>query len=260
MIKNRVAPIQISWCGYPNTTGLSGMDYLIADRNLIKPDEEKYYSEKIIYLPEIWNCHYGYDSKREFNSAPSISKKSITFGSFNNFRKINDDVIQVWSKILKKVKNSKLMLKTSFPISTERFKEEFDKYGVLESVIILPFKKKFSNHLETYKDIDIALDTFPYNGVTTSFEAIWMGVPVVTMKGQNLNSRCGESINKNANLASLIGNDKEDYIKKAVNLALNEEELIKIRKNIYDNVSKTPLFDKKKFSDGFFSSLEKLYN
>ena len=105
LIKNRVAPIQISWCGYPNTTGLSGMDYLIADRNLIKPDEEKYYSEKIIYLPEIWNCHYGYDSKREFNSAPSISKKSITFGSFNNFRKINDDVIQVWSKILKKVKN-----------------------------------------------------------------------------------------------------------------------------------------------------------
>ena len=260
LFKNRVAPIQISWCGYPNTTGLSGMDYLIADRNLIKPDEEKYYSEKIIYLPEIWNCHYGYDSKREFNLAPSISKKSITFGSFNNFRKINDDVIQVWSKILKKVKNSKLMLKTSFPISTERFKEEFDKYGVLESVIILPFKKKFSNHLETYKDIDIALDTFPYNGVTTSFEAIWMGVPVVTMKGHNSNSRCGESINKNANLVSLIGNDKEDYIKKAVNLALNTEELIKIRKDIYDNVSKTPLFDKKKFSDGFFSSLEKLYN
>ena len=236
------------------------MDYLIADRNLIKPDEEKYYSEKIIYLPEIWNCHYGYESKREFNLAPSISKKSITFGSFNNFRKINKDVIQVWSKILKKVKNSKLMLKTSFPISTERFKEEFDKYGVLESVIILPFKKKFSNHLEIYKDIDIALDTFPYNGVTTSFEAIWMGVPVVTMKGHNSNSRCGESINKNANLVSLIGNDKEDYIKKAVNLALNTEELIKIRKNIYDNVSKTPLFDKKKFSDGFFSSLEKLYN
>ena len=260
LFKNRVAPIQISWCGYPNTTGLSGMDYLIADRNLIKPDEEKYYSEKIIYLPEIWNCHYGYDSKREFNSAPSISKKFITFGSFNNFRKINDDVIEVWSEILKKVKNSKLILKTSFPISTERFKEKFEKYGVLKSVIILPFKKNFLNHLEIYKDIDIGLDTFPYNGVTTSFEAIWMGVPVVTMKGQNLNSRCGESINKNANLASLIGNDKEDYIKKAVNLALNEEELIKIRKNIYDNVSKTPLFDKKKFSDGFFSSLEKLYN
>ena len=90
--------------------------------------------------------------------------------------------------------------------------------------------KKFSNHLETYKDIDIALDTFPYNGVTTSFEAILMGVPVVTMKGHNLNSRCGESINKNANLVSLIGNDKEDYIKKAVNLALNAEELIKMKK------------------------------
>ena len=169
-------------------------------------------------------------------------------------------VIEVWSMILKKVKNSKLMLKTSFPILTERFKKRFDEYGVLNSVTILPFKKKFANHLEIYKDIDIALDTFPYNGVTTSFEAIWMGVPVVTMKGYNLNSRCGESINKNANLSSLIAEDKEDYVKKAVSLAQNEKELLTIRKNLFENVIETPLFDGKKFCDSFFSSLEKIYN
>ena len=260
LFKNRVAPVQVSWCGYVNTTGLNEMDYLIADKNLIKPQEEKYYTEKIIYLNDIWNCHYGYDDVRELNLTPSVKKKFITFGSFNNFRKINDDVIEVWSMILKKVKNSKLMLKTSFPISTERFKKRFDEYGVLNAVTILPFKKKFANHLEIYKDIDIALDTFPYNGVTTSFEAIWMGVPVVTMKGYNLNSRCGESINKNANLSSLIAEDKEDYVKKAVSLAQNEKELLTIRKNLFENVIETPLFDGKKFCDSFFSSLEKIYN
>tara|TARA_Y100000768_G_scaffold371021_1_gene337344 strand:- start:1046 stop:2737 length:1692 start_codon:yes stop_codon:yes gene_type:complete len=260
LFKNRLAPVQISWCGYVNTTGLNEMDYLIADKNLIKQQEEKYYTEKIIYLKDIWNCHYGYGGLREFNLMPSVKKKFITFGSFNNFRKINDDVIEVWSKILKKVKNSKLILKTSFPISTERFKKKFDEYGVLKSVIILPFKKKFANHLEIYKDIDIALDTFPYNGVTTSFEAIWMGVPVVTMRGYNLNSRCGESINKNARLSKLIAEDKEDYVKKVVSLAQNEKELLTIRKNLFENVLETPLFDGKKFCDSFFSSLEKVYN
>ena len=260
LFKNRVAPVQISWCGYINTTGLNEMDYLIADKNLIKPHEEKYYTEKIIYLNDIWNCHYGYDDVREFNLMPSVKKKFITFGSFNNFRKINDDVIEAWSIILKKVKNSKLMLKTSFPISTERFKKKFDEYGVLNAVKILPFKKKFANHLEIYKDIDIALDTFPYNGVTTSFEAIWMGVPVVTMKGYNLNSRCGESINKNAKLSYLIAENKEDYVKKAVSLAQNEKELLTIRRKLFENVLETPLFDGKKFCDSFFSSLEKIYN
>ena len=260
LFKNRVAPVQISWCGYVNTTGLNEMDYLIADKNLIKPQEEKYYTEKIIYLKDIWNCHCGFDGVREFNLMPFAKKKFITFGSFNNFRKINDDVIEVWSMILKKVKNSKLMLKTSFPISTERFKKRFDEYGVLNSVTILPFKKKFDKHLEIYKDIDIALDTFPYNGVTTSFESIWMGVPVVTMKGYNLNSRCGESINKNVKLSSLIAEDKEDYVKKTVSLAQNEKELLTIRKNLFENALKTPLFDGKKFCDSFFSSLEKIYD
>ena len=111
LFKNRLAPIQISWCGYTNTTGLNEMDFLIADKNLIKAEEEKHYSEKIIYMHDIWNCHPGYEKNRKFIPMPSIKKKFITFGSFNNFRKINDEVIEVWSSILKKVKNSKLIIK-----------------------------------------------------------------------------------------------------------------------------------------------------
>ena len=140
------------------------------------------------------------------------------------------------------------------------YKEKFNKYGVLKSVTFLPFKKDFDNHLDVYKEVDIALDTFPWNGVTTSFEAIWMGVPVITMKGYNFNSRCGESINKNSNLENLIAENKKDYIEKVVSLSQDINELERIRKNIYENALKSPLFDQKRFSNHFFSSLEKIYN
>ncbi len=260
LFKNRLAPIQISWCGYTNTTGLNEMDFLIADKNLIKPEEEKYYSEKIIYMPDIWNCHPGYKKTRILIPTPSIKKKFVTFGSLNNFRKINDNVIEVWSSILKKVKGSKLILKTSFQISSEIYKEKFRKHNVHDSIIFIPFKKKFEDHLNVYEEIDIALDTFPYTGVTTSFEAIWMNVPVITMKGNNLISRCGESINKNLKLEELIAENKQDYIEKSVYLAENKNYLSDIRKNIFDNAIKTPLFDGKKFSEGFFTSLKKVYN
>ena len=104
LFKNRLAPIQISWCGYTNTTGINQMDYLIVDQNLIRPEEERFYSEKIIYLSNIWNCHSGYSHERLENAMPLENNKFITFGSFNNFRKINEEVIETWSYILNKSK------------------------------------------------------------------------------------------------------------------------------------------------------------
>ncbi len=119
--------------------------------------------------------------------------------------------------------------------------------------------KSLNDHLNKYKNIDIALDTFPYNGVTTSFEAIWMGVPVLTMKGFNFNSRCGESINKNLNLDELIAENEDDYIEKAISFT-KDHKILNLRKFVYDNCMKSPLFDKNNFSKQFFSSLEKIYN
>ena len=260
LFKNRLAPIQILWCGYTNTLGLKEMDYLIVDKNLIKPTEENLYNEKVIYLPSIWNCHSGYKHDRKENDTPSKKNQFITFGSFNNFKKINDEVIEVWSQILKKVKNSRLMLKTSVATSQELYEEKFKKLGVLSSITFLKYNKNFDDHLNEYKKIDIALDTFPWNGVTTSFEAIWMNVPVIVMDGYNFNSRCGSSINKNLNLTSLIGKNKEDYVNKAVSLAQNRQMLLNIRKDLFKNALKSPLFDQSKFSKDFFSSLEKIYN
>ena len=257
LFKNRMAKNQIIWMGYCNTTGLKNMDYIISDPNLIYSAEEKYYSENVIYLPKIWNSHCGYDFEREENPPPFIKNKYFTFGSFNNFDKINPSVVSTWSKILKKINNSQLVLKTSSKrLATKRLEKLFQNEGVLESVKFINRAEKLKDHLDNYKLIDIALDTFPYNGVTTSFEAIWMGVPVITMAGYNFNSRCGESINKNLNMEQLIAKDEDDYVQKVVNLTNNIDDYINIRNSIFIDAIKSPLFNTEDYSKSFFEALE----
>jgi len=259
LFKNRMAKNQIIWMGYCNTTGLENMDYLIADPNVIHPNEEKFYSENIIYLPKIWNSHCGFDFERKENPPPFTQNKYFTFGSFNNFDKINANVVSTWSKILKKINNSQLVLKTSSKrLATKRLKELFQNEGVMESVKFIDRAEKFKDHLDNYNLIDIALDTFPYNGVTTSFEAIWMGVPVLTMAGYNFNSRCGESINKNLNMEQLIAKDEDDYVSKAMSLSSERDKYINLRKSLFKDAIKSPLFDGNKFTENFFKLLKEI--
>jgi|TARA_B110000003_G_C16618218_1_gene522095 protein O-GlcNAc transferase len=259
---SRVAPIQISWLAYCNTTGFDTIDYLIADNNLILPNEEDLYSEKIIKMPHIWNAHSGFKISRKFNELPCLNKNKFTFGSFNNFRKISDETIKAWSAILKKVSNSRLILKSSTPCDEESLINKFRLNGVSNRVEIFnksDFFKK-DDHLKLYNKIDLCLDTFPYNGVTTTFEALWMNVPVLALKGYNFNSRCGESILQNSKFNFLISRDVNDYISKAVFLSQDENKLSKIRKEIYDEIMETALFDTKKFSKNFNDLLLKIYD
>ena len=261
LLKNRLAKKQAIWMGYCNTSGLKNMDYIISDPNLIKLDEQKFYSEKVIFLPEIWNCHCGFDFERKENLPPFIHNKYFTFGSFNSFDKINSDVVDVWSSILKRVSKSKLVLKTSQTHhALKRLKDLFKKNNVLESIQFIDRQEDLKNHLISYNDIDIALDTFPYNGVTTSFEAIWMGVPVITMAGYNFNSRCGESINKNLNMERMVAKDEDDYVNKVVNLSNNHNDYINLRKSIFVNALKSPLFNVQNYSKSFFEALERIVN
>ena len=261
LFKNRIARKQVLWLGYCNTTGIKNMDYIFTDENLIYPNEASLYSEKIIYLSKIWNCHAGLNFKRKKINPPVLKKNFITFGCFNNYNKITDQVINVWSKILNLVKNSKLVLKSSMNIhSTKRLTEKFKYNGVLDSIIFKETEKEFNNHLELYEQVDIALDTFPYNGVTTSFEAIFMGVPVLTMSGYNFNSRCGSSINKNLNLNDLISKNEEDYISKAVNLSKDKNLLFKYRELVFNNCMDSSLFDVKNFSKEFYKKINQLYS
>ena len=260
IFNNRVSPIQISWLGYCNTIGFDTIDHIIADKNLIKEDEKQYYSENILELPNIWNTHSGFDFERNFNEAPCIQNGYITFGSFGNFRKISDEVIETWSNILKKIDNSKLLLKSSENYENTILIDKFKKKG-LEKRIKIYDRSEFSSlkdHLNLYKKLDIALDTFPYNGVTTTFEALWMGVPVIGIKGFNFNSRCGESILKNANLNSFIASDKKNYEDKALYFSKNIKLIEEERKKIFDEVIFSPIFNAKQFGIDFSKCLYEL--
>jgi predicted O-linked N-acetylglucosamine transferase (SPINDLY family) len=260
IFNTRISPIQISWLAYCNTIGFETIDYIIADKNLIYKEEEKLYSEKIIKLPEIWNAHSGFDYPRMYNKLPSLNSEVFTFGSLNNFQKISTETLEVWAQILKKSQKFKLILKSSELCDyTQIF--NFFKQNNLDSQVKFLDKKNFKNkkdHLDIYKKIDLGLDTFPYNGVTTTFEALWMNVPVLVLKGYNFNSRCGESIMKNCKLNFLIASNKEDYIEKAYYLARNKKIIEEYRLNLFENVISSPLFNTKKFSKNFSDALLKL--
>ena len=253
IFKNRISPLQISWLAYCNTVGFDTIDYLISDKYLVKDGEEKYYAEKIIKMSNIWSSHSGFSFIRKFQELPFLDSKQITFGSFNNFMKISDEVVETWSNILKKINNSRLILKSSTTYNYEIIKNKFKALGVNNSINILN-RNDFVNtedHLNLYNKIDIALDTFPYTGVTTTFEALWKGIPVITMAGHNFKSRCGESILKNAKLESLICSNRDDYINKTLKLVRDTDNLKILRTKLFSNILKTPLFDNMKYTMEF---------
>ena len=260
VISNRAAKIQACWLGYNNTTGIKNMDYLIADHNLIKKEEEKLYSEKVLFLPKIWNAMTLSDS------LPEIQKNNLifTYASFNNFHKISDDTIDVWSKILNN-SNSQIILKNPMPSSIvgEELKlnllKKFIARGVeKKKILFINRKKDFQDHLGLYNNVDVALDTFPYPGVTTTFDAVLMGVPVLTMKGHNLNSRCGESININLQMQNFIAENKDDYFNKALSLQKEKNILQNFGKNLREKVLKSSLFDTKDFTKSFEKIIQKI--
>ncbi len=258
IFNSRVSKIQISWLATCNTAGIDNIDYLIADDNVIPDHEEKLYPEKIIKLPNIWNVHSGFDLERKFSPSPCENKNFFTFGSLNNYHKISDEVVQAWAKILRKCENSKLLLKSSsMQVNQESIVKKFKMYDLEDKLIILssknyPHKK---DHLKVYNDIDLALDTFPYNGVTTTFEALWMGVPVLVLKGFNFNSKCGFSIIKNSSFTDLISNDLDEYTEKAIYFYNNREKFLQLKKELFNNILSTPLFDTKNFSKNLSDKL-----
>ena len=255
----RSAKIQISWCGYNNSLGIKNMDYLIADKNLIKKDEENLYKEEILYLPNIWNAMYIPENLPDVNKLPFNDNKIFRYGSFNSFKKISNETVKIWSKILKK-SNSELYLKNSGGYNKEVYENlanKFQNEGVNMKKIIFLNKSKSDQFMKDYYRIDLALDTFPYTGVTTSFQSYLMGVPVLTLKGFNMNSRCGESINKNLGLEEFIANDTKEYINKAI-LFQDRKKLSNLRISLRDKVINSPLFDTDKFTKNFSDILIKL--
>ena len=255
----RSAKVQIGWCGYNNSLGIKNMDYLIADKNLIKKEEQNLYSEKIIFFPKIWNAMSKPENLPDVNDLPFKNDEKFKFGSFNSFKKISSDVIKVWSKILKN-SNCELYLKNSSGYNKELYdnlKKKFEQEKVdLKNIFFLKRSEK-NDFMKDYHKIDVALDTFPYPGVTTSFQAYLMGVPVLTMRGFNFNSRCGESININLGLNKFIAKNNEDYFKKSIELQ-EKKKLINLRSILRKKVLNSPLFDTDNFSKNLMAVFNKV--
>lgn len=257
----RPAPIQISWLGYPNTTGLSCMDFRITDNYAdAEGDSDQYHSETLLRMPDSFLCYQG-DTTLSYQASPPCKQSGhTTFGSFNNLNKITDQVIKTWAKILNEVPDSRLLLKCKLlesETTQARLLKLFEEDGIDKSRIT--FKAKidgYKEHMELYNEIDIGLDPFPYNGTTTTFEALWMGVPTLTICGDRHASRVGTSIMSNIGLNDFVCDDKKDYVRKAKELAGKKDYLESIRHTLRQKLSESKLCD----SQAFAKDIEQLYS
>jgi len=259
---NKAAPIQISWGGFLTSTGIKEMDYIVGDPHVTPLDTKEYFAEKIINLPNIW-CHLSSSNipRIDTTETPAIKNGYITYGSFNNLNKINLEVISVWSNILNNNPKSKLIIK-DFKLDNDLAKdiliEKFNKNNVDVKKLILEGASSREDTLKEYNLIDIALDPFPWNGGTTSFELSWMCVPLLTLSGDRFVARCGESINKNLNMNDWIAYNTKDYISKALKYSSNFNLLNDVRSNLRATSRKSVLFDSTMFSKDFSDCLNKI--
>jgi|ETNmetMinimDraft_16_1059900.scaffolds.fasta_scaffold00055_35 predicted O-linked N-acetylglucosamine transferase (SPINDLY family) len=252
------APIQVSWLGQ-GSTGILEIDYFIGSPLTIPKNEENHYVEKILRLPEIEHCFTPPDFNVAINNLPALKNNFVTFGCINKLTKVNDDVIALWSKVLSSVPNSKLFLKST-ELDDQKIVENthkrFKKNKIDKNRLILHGKSPTRKEvLETYNEIDIALDPFPFQGNTSTEEAVWMGVPVLTLKGNRFLFHFGESINSNLNMHDWIAKNYDEYVSKAIKFSSNLDELSKIRMNLRQIALQSPVFDAPRFAEHFSKML-----
>ncbi len=230
------APVQVTYLGYPNTTGLSTMDYRLTDSRADPESCDRFYTEQLIRLPDSFLCYRPPETMPSVQPAPAVKNGYITFGSFNNLPKISENAIKTWTELLRAVPGSKLTIKTK-PFNDEdtrlRYLDLFIQRRITaDRVTLKGHSYSTEEHLNEYNNIDIALDTFPYNGTTTTFEALLMGVPIIALTGNCHAGRVGVSILSNLGIPDMIAPTLEDYIKIAVNLAKNISALSELRRNL----------------------------
>jgi predicted O-linked N-acetylglucosamine transferase (SPINDLY family) len=243
------APVQVTWLGYPATTGMKAMDYRITDSFAEPPGmTEQWNVEELWRLPRIFCCYQPHaDSPAVIDHPPFRDNGYITFGCFNNFSKVTDDTLEAWARIMVAVPDSRLLLEvgslTEFrPVVEDKLR----RAGMpMDRVDLEPRRKE--NQFVLYNCIDMALDPFPCCGGTTSMDTLWMGVPFVTLAGVHFVSRMGVTILNNAGLPELIAADVDEYVAKAVALAKDRARLESLRSGLRQRIAKTPLMDTQAF-------------
>ena len=254
----RVAPIQISYLGYPGSTGADCIDYLIADKVVIPDKFKKFYSEKVIYMPNCYQCNDSNrkTSKRKFSKTQlGLPENAFIFACFNANNKITSTEFDIWMNLLKKIKKSVLWLYKSNNYSAINLKKESEKRGVESSRIIFADRISNEDHLSRIKCADLFLDTFNYNAHTTASDALWSGVPVITKQGKSFSARVCSSLLTSISLEELIVQDNIEYEEKAFCIATNNTYLKDLKYRLKQSKTNSSLFDTK----GFTENLEKIY-
>lgn len=258
IFRQRVAPIQLSYLGFPGTMGSEFIDYIIADSVLIPAEYQKYYSEKVAYLP---NCYQANLDERKISERLftreelGLPSSGFVFCCFNNSYKITPEMFECWMSILRSTENSVLWLFCNNDLAINHLKTEADNYGVDSDRLIFAKSMPVEEHLSRIRLADLFLDTFPYNAHTTASDAIRVGLPVLTLMGESFASRVAASLLTCVDLPELITASMQTYRELAIELASNTERFKKIKDKLKLSLSKTDLFDAKRFT----VDLEMLY-
>lgn len=258
----RIAPVQATWLGYFGTTGVTTMDFIIGDPHVTPATEEGHFTEQVHRLPETYLCFTPPDVDHDVGDLPALTSAEFTFGCFNAIAKMNDRVVELWSRVLARNPGSRLFLKCPQLHESavrERTRARFAACGISESHLILEGPAPRAELLAAYHRVDLALDPFPYPGGTTTAEALWMGVPTLTRKGDSFLSHVGESIAHNAGLDECIAIDDEDYVAKATAFASDRPALQRLRRTLRARALRSPLFDAPRFAKHFEAGLWQMW-
>jgi len=251
-LATRPAPIQIAaWVGYPATTSLASMDDVLADRYQIPKGEDGFYSEKIVRLPDSYICFAAPLDSPAINEPPHLTHGFVTFGSFNVLKKINPDVVRVWSRILRALPDSRLLLKAQgweCDDTRKRYADLFLAHGIAPARLRFAGSSPPAEHLEWMRRADIALDPFPYAGGRTTLEALWMGLPVVTLPKATFASRHSLSYLSSLGLSDWVAQDEDHYVDLAAGLARDLARLSEWRGFLRSRIQTSPLSDGDRFA------------
>jgi len=259
LFSRRPAPVQVSWLGYPTTTGLDLMDARISDGDLTPPDGPERWSESLVRLPRPYLAYQPQDLAPDVGPPPCLAAACFTFGSFNNLSKVGPVTIALWARVLAAVPGSRLLLKSSGgidPGSAVEFSRRFAPHGVdPDRVEVIGWIDDPVGHLGLYRRVDVGLDPHPYNGTTTTCEALWMGVPVISLAGDMARSRNGVTLLRAVGLPEFVAEDPDDYVGIAARWAGDPHGLSVLRSGLRDRMATSPLCD----AIGFARAVEGAY-
>lgn len=253
----------ISWAGFLCDTQINEVDYIILDKYCNFNNIEKISDKKKLFVSEIWSpYHLGKDSIPEIKNKKRF-KDTFNYGSFANPLKYNDQLMESWSKIINNSSDTKILINyfyLGYPDSAKKLYDKFESFGVKKNRIIIEGLKSKKEILNDYNEVDLVLDTFPYNGMTSSFQSILMDTPILTLKGNRFISNCGYSINSNLNLNFLISENTASYVEKAVYLSQNPEKLLNIKNQISQRKDSSFLFNNNDFAKKLIQKLQDIKN